>query len=567
MQLDLRHIIFSRPSTWLEVARREAGEGDAAIYIRTMHADANPREVFRVIPLGSGGEPVMFHESATPAAVTLETKTGKIELVLDDEGCLRIRGLNAGFRLYRTKPNDKGYNADYPFHYGEGRIQVNAFRSRMQYMISILAGRSLIDAPWDEVTCSTITLDFVPEAVGGVAEIVMEAFTTSWTERIYGHTFDECLAEAEEAFKQWLQDTSPEDAGYPDVRKLAAYTQYAPLVPPSGLLQRQTMLISPAFNGVWSWDHCFNAMALAGRRPQMAWDQLMVPFDHQDAYGALPDYVKDREMVWNFTKPPIHGWTLRRMLERTNAITTGQLAAFYPKLSAWTEWWFKYRDYDRNGIPQYNHGNDSGWDNALVFREAGAVECPDLSAFLVIQMDVLADVADLIGRSDDASAWRQRSDGLLAKMLDYFWNGEKFIAKRSGSGDIINTDSLLHWIPIVLGSRLPQEIIRRTAAVLGPDGPFLTEWGLATECPASPHYRPDGYWRGPIWAPSTFIVADGLKHAGELELAREIARRFCRLCEPGGMAENFNALTGEGQRDRFHTWPASVFLMFARDYM
>jgi putative isomerase len=361
--------------------------------------------------------------------------------------------------------------------------------------------------------------------------------------------------------------TSLEDAGYPDVRKLAAYTQYASLVPPSGLLQRKTMLISPAFNGVWSWDHCFNAMALASGQPHMAWDQLMVPFDYQDEHGALPDYVKDQEMVWNFTKPPIHGWTLRRMLERTNEITNEQLEAFYPKLAAWTEWWFKYRDYDGNGIPQYNHGNDSGWDNALVFQEAGAIESPDLSAFLVIQMDVLAEVADRIGRSDEASEWRERSHGFLAKMLDYFWNGEKFIAKRSGTGDIIDTDSLLHWIPIVLGSRLPKEIIHRMASVLGPNGPFLTEWGPATESPASTFYRPDGYWRGPIWAPSTFMLADGLKHAGETALAAEIARRFCRLCEAGGMAENYNALTGEGQRDRFHTWPASVFLMFAHDFV
>jgi putative isomerase len=523
--------------------------------------------VFQVIPLGKSGEPVAFRLSATTAAVTLKAENGQIELVLDKEGYIRIRGKGTGFRLYREKPEDSGYNADYPFYYDKARIHLNSFRSRKQYMISILAGSSRMDAPWDEVSCPTIALDFAPETVGGVVEIIIEDFSTSWTERRISDTFDECLAEAEGAFEQWLQKTSPEDAGYPNVRKLAAYTQYAPLVPPSGLLQRETMLISPAFNGVWSWDHCFNAMALAKSRPQMAWDQLMVPFDHQDEYGALPDYVKDMEMVWNFTKPPIHGWALRRMLEQTEEITKEQLEEFYPKLAAWTEWWFKYRDYDGNGIPQYNHGNDSGWDNALLFREAGAVECADLSAFLVTQMDALAEVADRIDRPTEAANWRQRSDGFLAKLLDYFWNGEKFIAKKSGTGKIIDTDSLLHWIPIILGSRLPKEIIQRMAAVLGPEGPFLTEWGPATESPASPHYRPDGYWRGPIWAPSTFIIADGLKQAGETALAGEIARRFCRLCEAGGMAENYNALTGEGQRDRFHTWPASVFLMFASKYV
>jgi len=308
-------------------------------------------------------------------------------------------------------------------------------------------------------------------------------------------------------------------------------------------------------------------MSLIYNQPQMAWDQLMLPFDQQDEFGALPDYYNDTDIVWNYTKPPIHGWALRFMLERSNAITNDQLRCFYPKLVRWTNWWFTYRDYDGNGIPQYNHGNDSGWDNSLIFANPGIVESPDLSAFLVVQMDVLAEVARRLGLMEEAEAWEHRSDRFLARMMDYFWAGDRFIAKRGGTAELIDTQSLLHWIPIVLGSRLPEELIRVMADKLGPEGPFLTEWGLATEQPASPHYQPDGYWRGPIWAPSTFIIAEGLRAAGERELAQEIARRFCRLCANGGMSENYDALTGQGLRDRSHTWPASVFLIFAHEFV
>ena len=41
----------------------------------------------------------------------------------------------------------------------------------------------------------------------------------------------------------------------------------------------------------------------------------------EDEFGALPDYINDVESVWNFCKPPIHGWALQRLLERTDAIT------------------------------------------------------------------------------------------------------------------------------------------------------------------------------------------------------------------------------------------------------
>ena len=94
----------------------------------------------------------------------------------------------------------------------------------------------------------------------------------------------------------------------------------------------------------------------------------------------------------------------------------------------------------------------------------------------------------------------------------------------------------------------------------------LTTFGLATERPGSPHYEPDGYWRGPIWAPSTVLIEDGLRRAGHVRLADEISARFRALCETSGFAENFDALTGEGLRDRAYTWTASSYLLLARDH-
>jgi glycogen debranching enzyme len=91
----------------------------------------------------------------------------------------------------------------------------------------------------------------------------------------------------------------------------------------------------------------------------------------------------------------------------------------------------------------------------------------------------------------------------------------------------------------------------------------LTDYGLATELPTSPHYLADGYWRGPIWAPSTVLIEDGLRRAGHVELANEISARFRVLCEKSGFAENFDAHTGAGLRDRAYTWTASAYLILA----
>ena len=55
---------------------------------------------------------------------------------------------------------------------------------------------------------------------------------------------------------------------------------------------------------IWSWDHCFVALALP---PDLAWQQMAVIFAAQHPSGRLPDYLNDRFALWAFTKPPVHG--------------------------------------------------------------------------------------------------------------------------------------------------------------------------------------------------------------------------------------------------------------------
>uniref|UniRef100_UPI000B20FF3A MGH1-like glycoside hydrolase domain-containing protein n=1 Tax=Streptomyces scabiei TaxID=1930 RepID=UPI000B20FF3A len=66
--------------------------------------------------------------------------------------------------------------------------------------------------------------------------------------------------------------------------------------------------------------------------------------------------------------------------------------------------------------------------------------------------------------------------------------------------------------------------------------------------------------------PATVLIEDGLRRAGHEGLADEISARFRALCETSGFAENFDALTGQGLRDRAYTWTASSYLLLARDH-
>ena len=55
------------------------------------------------------------------------------------------------------------------------------------------------------------------------------------------------------------------------------------MVAAAGHLRRPAMYMSKnAMASIWSWDNCFNALALVPHQPELAWDQLMVMVDLQD---------------------------------------------------------------------------------------------------------------------------------------------------------------------------------------------------------------------------------------------------------------------------------------------
>jgi glycogen debranching enzyme len=306
-------------------------------------------------------------------------------------------------------------------------------------------------------------------------------------------------------------------------------------------------------------------MALSYHNPAMAWDQFMLLFDFQDDCGLIPDSVNDSHITWNYCKPPVHGWALAKMM-RNMRLSGMQIQEAFNKLEKWTLWWLNYRDQDKDGICEYNHGNDSGWDNSTVFAKLPPIESPELQAFLILQMEVLADLARQLNQPGQAAQWQSKSEQMLDKMVRHCFRDGLPRAVRSTAHETIHNQSLLLYIPVILGRRLPHDIRNSLVEVLKSDK-FLTDFGYATESPQSPFYKPDGYWRGPIWAPSTMLILDGLKQCGQDQLVKNTAVKFCNMVQKSGCAENFDALTGEGLRDRAYTWTASVFLILAHEFL
>jgi hypothetical protein len=487
---------------------------------------------------------------------------GTIRACFDGTRSLRLRGEGLGIRLRcHTGPGMVAYRE------GSGGATLNARLEFRRYHVEPLAGTVVLDAPWGEAHCPHIIIDCLPGADGHV-EVALDEFWSTWVDRPrspYPRVHDGIVA-AFDDFRHAF-GRPPATAALAEAWTDAILCLWNAAVEPMGLFRRPAILMSKVWmDNVWSWDHCFNAQALAGAHDALAWDQLLVMFDHQDDFGCIPDALNDGFLHYNFSKPPVHGWTVRELLRTSDAtIADGHLAAVYDHLRRWSDWWLLHRRRPGEALPWYLHGNDSGWDNSTMFAAGVPLMAPDLAALLVDQSAAVAELAVRLGHAGEAARWQQRSEEMLAALIAGLWDGHRFTARRlvDDRWQPVPCDSLIPCIPIFLGRRLPaaiQAVIRDDVAR------FITPHGLATELPTSPAYRSDGYWRGPSWAPSTVLVAKGLDEIGATDLARTLAERFCATCAAGGFAENFDALTGAPLRDPDYTWTASGFIMLVRRF-
>jgi hypothetical protein len=548
LKFDLKKVSFSYFGSYMSLSTRNA-ENTLRLSDHT-----NGNKTIADILTFNNNEPFALDFKATPVIVTGKSEGKSIECLFENSNILRIRTDGLDLKLLF---NSKAHNF----------IKIpgfsNTFKIRVHnYVFSVIQG-GLELKQIDDNNLSVL----VRKDAGDKVEIAIEQFVGDWNPRTYATPFDSCRSNSQAAIVEWDKKFVSAPSEFEESRKLASYLLWSSAYSPRGFVKRFGIAMSKNWmDNIWSWDNCFNAIALSYAHPDLALDQLHVILDHQDDSGCLPDYINSNKLSFNSKKPPIYGWTVLKMMENME-IPLLQKQILYEKIEKLTNYWLVYRDEDKNGLPQYYHGNDSGWDNSTSFLAGVPLESPDLLAFLSVQARLLSILASDLDKQSESDFWKKEREKIKATLISNLWDGKRFFFRNANNHQQIDDGtSLMQFLPIVLGEELTGVISERMVEELSGTSHFLTQHGLATENILSKHYESDGYWRGPIWAPSTAIIVDGLKRAQYTDLVREIALRFSKLCNNNGFAENFDAVTGKPLRDPAYTWTASVYIMFLNEY-
>jgi len=562
---SVSEIPFSTPGSFLTLTQSSKSP-DRLIY-RTISGRAarpagrgNQAGDFFEIALTQNGNEIPYTWIAQPHRLDLlgEGDLGATIIFLDGE-TLMVEAQGVGLRLRSLRPFEAITSIV------QNQITLTDYHARGFHLLRA-APEATLEVRESARSGSSFqpVIDFHGPA-GALAALRFTRHEHFWTDPLPDFTDTVELRSAE--YAAWAVKMPPVEAEYLETAELAWFLLWNLQVPADGALTRPALYTTKsAMNAIWAWDNCFNALAVVGADPDLAWNQLLVFFEHQDSWGMIPDMITDLEAVFGFTKPPVQGWAIRKLVLRTGMkAALPYLEQIYKPLTRLTEWWYAQRDPGASGMPLYHHGSDSGWDNATPFDPGSPIAGADLAAHLVLQCEALAFIANMLGKNKASNRWFERAQQQLQNLLSKGVRDNRFYSPSPGGLDDETTNqSLLNYIPLVLGGRLPSEILDTQIVDLEPGGPFLTNWGLATESPSSPLYETGIGWRGPIWAPSTYLIFDGLVDAGKFDYAHVIAQRYCDLVmHDPGFWENYDALTGKGLGYPGYSWTAAVFLLMA----
>lgn len=345
--------------------------------------------------------------------------------------------------------------------------------------------------------------------------------------------------------------------------------------------------------GVWLNDVLFHALlAAAAGDAQTARANVEVALTGQQPEGNLACLLTAYTEWVDRSQPPIAAYVALRvfLLSGDRAL----LEQAYPTLKRAHDWWFEHRDGNGNGVLE--HGSSPTGEGTFVHTKQGAMdeaamdnlplfddaefderahtldlEEVGLNSLVVLDGQMLARIATLLGRADEAAALAERAEALAARVRERLWDPEREVfAARRWSGEFVASLSPTSFYPLVAGIATPEQaglLVRKH--LLDPE----RFWGprplpsTAYDDPATPD---DVYWRGRIWPPLVFMTWEGLRRAGFTAEAAELAERAWTLfegewSERRRCRENYKidptADSEVSDSDGFYTWGALLALM------
>jgi hypothetical protein len=145
--------------------------------------------------------------------------------------------------------------------------------------------------------------------------------------------------------------------------------------------------------------------------------------------------------------------------------------------------------------------------------------------------------------------------------LEILWDQEttQYYSRNLVTHHLIKIPTLATLLPLYAGT-VSQERADQLVAHLTNKKEFGAPFPVPSTPLNSEWYHETGYWQGPTWINTNWLIADGLKRYGYDDLSETIRQSSLHLVENAGFYEYFSAKTGEPAGIPNFSWTAALII-------
>ncbi len=319
--------------------------------------------------------------------------------------------------------------------------------------------------------------------------------------------------------------------------------------------------------------------------------------------GMVPNIAAGTGITPDRTEPPVGSYVTWKVYQRSQDRELLEWA--YPRLKKWHEWWFRdrgdgqpYRDGNRDGLLEYGSDRGStssrggrgflqagkweaGYDDGPAYDEASYdprtytlnVDDVGLNALYVLDAECLAKMAAILGKNEDGKAFVADYEHIKQLVREKLWNEQDGIFEsRYWNGRFVQRLSTANFYPLLAGIPTPEQAKRIMQEHLLNTKEFWGNYVVPTIARNDPAFNDQFYWRGAIWAPTNYMIYEGITRYGYDEVALEYAQKNYDLFMDDWKTnqhdnEQYHAWGGNGGGDTHYTWGTMLCLVALEQYI
>jgi len=156
---------------------------------------------------------------------------------------------------------------------------------------------------------------------------------------------------------------------------------------------------------------------------------------------------------------------------------------------------------------------------------------------------------------DDFLESMKKSEEALEQLWDPYAN--QYYSRNFVTHKLIKEPTFATFLPLYAGV-VDKHRAKSLVRLLENRHQYGTNYPIPTVPVNSAWFKPTGYWQGPTWINTNWLIIDGLKRYGFDDYAEALTESSIELVNNAGFNEYFNPFTGEPAGAKNFSWTAAL---------